>query len=44
VLEVPQDEVPRASALVVSTMENAYQLSVPLKVDVAMGKNWMEMK
>jgi DNA polymerase-1 len=44
VLEVPQDEVPRASALVVSTMENAYQLSVPLKVDVAIGKNWMEMK
>ncbi|MHB1293844.1 MAG: DNA polymerase I [Anaerolineae bacterium] len=44
VLEVPEDEVDRATALVIETMENAYKLDVPLKVDAAVGKNWMEMK
>jgi len=44
VLEVPEAEVEPVRALVVDTMENAYPLSVRLKVDVAVGKNWMEMK
>ncbi|MHB0856331.1 MAG: DNA polymerase I [Anaerolineae bacterium] len=44
VLEVPEDEVEDAIALVTETMENAYKLDVPLKVDAAVGKNWMEMK
>ncbi len=44
VLEVPEAEIEQASALVAETMESAYPLSVPLKVDVAIGKNWMEMK
>jgi len=44
VLEVPERELPDVQALVIDTMENAYQLEVPLKVEVATGKNWMEMK
>lgn len=44
VLEVPQEEVERTVALVVDTMSNAYPLKVPLKVDTAVGQNWMEMK
>ncbi|MBC7238827.1 MAG: hypothetical protein H5T71_01845, partial [Chloroflexi bacterium] len=43
VLEVPEDELEVARALVVETMETAYPLRVPLKVDSAVGKNWMEM-
>ena len=43
VLEVPEDELDVARALVVETMETAYPLHVPLKVDSAVGKNWMEM-
>ena len=44
VLEVPDEEIKRVQRLVVDIMTNAYDLSVPLKVDVAIGKNWMEMK
>ncbi|MEA3407311.1 MAG: DNA polymerase I [Chloroflexota bacterium] len=44
VLEVPEDELARTQELVVDTMENAYTLDVPLKVDAAVGRNWMEMK
>jgi DNA polymerase-1 len=44
VLEVPEAELERTQALVVETMESAYSLDVPLKVEAATGKNWMEMK
>ena len=44
VLEVPEEELEPVCDLVVETMENAYALSVPLKVDTSTGKNWMEMK
>jgi DNA polymerase-1 len=44
VLEVPEAEVEAAKALVVEVMENAYTLSVPLKVQASLGKTWMEMK
>jgi len=44
VLEVREDALDATRALVVDCMGNAYQLRVPLKVDVAVGKNWMEMK
>ena len=44
VLEVPEDELDAVRDLVVETMENAYRLNVRLKVDVSVGKNWMEMK
>jgi DNA polymerase-1 len=44
VLEVPEEELETARNLVVETMENAYPLRVALKVEAAIGKNWMEMK
>ena len=44
VLEVPDGELEQVEPLVVETMMNASQLAVPLKVDVAIGRNWMEMK
>lgn len=42
-LEVPQDELQEAAALVASIMENAYQLKVRLKVDCKAGGNWGQM-
>jgi len=44
VLEVPREETERATEMVVSVMENAYPLRVPVLVDAAVGNNWMEMK
>jgi len=44
VLEVPEGELDVAVPLVKSTMEGAFQLDVPLKVDTKVGKNWLEMK
>ncbi len=44
VLEVPDAEVDEVSALVRETMENAFPLDVPLKVDISVGDNWREMK
>ncbi|MBC7235705.1 MAG: DNA polymerase I [Chloroflexi bacterium] len=44
VLEVPEEELDQARELTVDTMSHAYELSVPLKVEVGVGKNWMEMK
>ncbi|NLG28904.1 MAG: DNA polymerase I, partial [Chloroflexi bacterium] len=43
VLEVPAAELDVVRPLVIDTMQNAYPLSVPLKVDAAVGTNWMEM-
>jgi DNA polymerase-1 len=40
VLEAPEGEVTAVNALVCDVMETAYQLSVPLKVDVEAGPNW----
>lgn len=44
VLEAPEDEVSKAKEILVSEMENAVELKVPLKVDVHCGKNWYEAK
>jgi DNA polymerase-1 len=44
VLEVPQEELEEAYTLTRGVMENAYGLSVPLKVDVEVGENWFDMK
>ena len=44
VLEVPTGELDEVRDLVVTTMSEAYALRVPLKVDAAVGKNWMELK
>ncbi|MBN1583186.1 MAG: DNA polymerase I [Anaerolineae bacterium] len=43
VLEVPRDEVDEVVALTCQVMESAYELSVPLKVDVEVGENWFDM-
>jgi len=42
--EVPQEEVEEVSALVRKEMEEVYPLSVPLRVNLAVGKNWAEAK
>jgi DNA polymerase-1 len=40
--EVPENEKTKAEILVREEMENAVKLSVPLKVDIGIGKNWAE--
>lgn len=42
IFECPEDEVKSCEKLVKEIMEKAYKLSVPLKVDVSVGKNWSE--
>ncbi|MFH1007340.1 MAG: DNA polymerase I [Candidatus Latescibacterota bacterium] len=42
VFEVPKDELDLVRALVVSEMESALALSVPVKVDVGVGENWLD--
>jgi DNA polymerase-1 len=44
VLEVPEDEVDATRKLVVETMQNAYQLRVPIVANAEVGKNWLEME
>ena len=39
---VPLDEVERVKALVREEMEGAVKLSVPLRVDIGVGANWLE--
>jgi DNA polymerase-1 len=43
VLEAPVDEIAAVSRLVRETMENAYTLKAPLKVDAEAGPNWYEL-
>lgn len=42
VFEVPPDELDAVTGLVKEVMEHAWQLKVPLKVNVNIGKNWAE--
>jgi DNA polymerase-1 len=44
VLEAPKAEVERTSVLVQQEMEQAAKLLVPLKVDLNIADNWMDMK
>jgi len=44
VFEVPQKEVDEMKSLTSDIMPNALKLSVPLKIDIKMGKNWAEME
>jgi len=44
ILEVPEGELEIVAPLVKSTMEGAFQLDAPLKVDMKVGRNWLEMK
>ncbi len=40
VLEVPEEEVEKVTALVRETMENVYPMAVPLTVDIATDRSW----
>jgi DNA polymerase-1 len=42
VFEVPKDELLEVESIVKKTMESVYPLKVPLKVNIAVGKNWAE--
>ncbi len=43
-LEVPEAEVERTTAVVREEMETVYKLAVPLTVDLGVGRNWVEAK
>ncbi len=43
VLETPEEELEKTAKLVRRVMEEAYTLSVPLKVDASAGLNWFDM-
>jgi DNA polymerase-1 len=43
-LEVPEAEVDQTSRAVREEMESVHDLTVPLVVDIGVGKNWMEAK
>jgi DNA polymerase-1 len=42
VFELPESEIEVAKTLIKNEMENAIKLSIPIKVDIGMGKNWLE--
>lgn len=42
IFDVPEDEVPLMKEKIKALMEGALQLSVPLTVDIGVGKNWAE--
>ena len=42
VFEAPKGEVEDAKKMIVCELENAMKLKVPLKVDVGVGKSWLE--
>jgi len=42
VFELPESEIEPAKSIIKREMENALKLSIPIKVDISMGKNWLE--
>ncbi|MFN2224658.1 MAG: DNA polymerase, partial [Anaerolineae bacterium] len=44
VLEVPEEELAEVAPLAIETMEGAYDLDAPLKVDAKVGCNWLDME
>jgi len=42
VFDVPNEELEEIQTLIKAEMENAYQLAVPLVVDLGIGYNWLE--
>ena len=42
VFDVPKEEVNALREMVKSEMENAFEINVPLVVDVGVGNNWLE--
>ena len=43
-IDCPKNEKDEVISIIKDKMENAYELSVPLKVDIECGKNWYEAK
>ena len=43
-LELPESEIAAVEPLVVELMSTAFKLDVPLKVEAAVGRNWLELK
>jgi len=43
-LECPEEELKETIRVVREVMENAFELEIPLKTDVAWGKNWGDLK
>jgi DNA polymerase-1 len=41
--EVPEAEVAEMKSLVNELMPHAFELRVPVKIDIKLGKNWAEM-
>jgi len=44
VFEVPESELDILRSLVREQMENAHPLSVPLMVEIGVGKNWRDLE
>ena len=44
IVDTAADEIDAVKEILKSEMENAATLSVPLDVDISVGKNWMECK
>jgi DNA polymerase-1 len=44
VLEAPLEEKEALVPVICEVMENAYELDVPLKVDVEVGPNWYDLE
>jgi DNA polymerase-1 len=42
--EVPEEEVEEMKSLVAELMPRAFELCVPVKIDIKLGKNWAEMR
>ena len=42
VFEVVESELDKVEKIVKQEMENAIKLDVPVKVDIGVGKNWLE--
>jgi len=42
IFELPEEEASHLQILVKESMENAYSLSIPLTVNISIGKNWKE--
>ncbi|MGY6650225.1 DNA polymerase I [Wenyingzhuangia sp. IMCC45574] len=42
VFDIHKDELEELKPLIISKMENAYKLSIPLVVDTDMGNNWLD--
>jgi DNA polymerase-1 len=44
IVEAPRSEAEKAAEILTRSMENAFEMKVPLSVDANIGKNWYEAK